>query len=410
MKRLFKLLKNNVFTSLKHKNFRYFWFGQCISVIGTWTQRTAEVWLVYSLTKSPFLLGLVGVFQFGPTMLGSLFAGVIVDRFPKRKIIILTQLIFMLQSLILSILIFTGTVKYIHIIFLALMFGLAQSLDMPARQSFVVELVGKEDLMNGISLNSTVINLAKVVGPSIAGIIIVKYGIFTCYLINTLSFIPVIYGLYKITAKGTSAINKNSSVFKEIKDGLSYILKDGKLLFTCSMMLIVCTFSANSEVIIPVFSSYVFHGGAKKYSSLLSCLGMGALIGAIFMATRSKRGPKKSILIFDALLISVAQILTYFIRNYYVIGLLIVSIGFFYLTFLNMSNSTLQVNSSNEYRGRVMSIYSLLNAGTTPIGNCFSGAVMENIGNDTGFMICGLFTLIPTLLLLTTLKFRKAHR
>ena len=399
--------KYGLFTSLRHKNFRYFWSGQCISLLGTWTQRTAEAWLVYNITKSPFLLGLLGVFQFGPMLLFSLFAGVLVDRFPKRKLLIFTQTIFMLHSLVLFFLVWTGTVRYWHIIILALFFGFAQTLDMPARQSFFVELVGKKCLMNAISLNSTIVNLAKIVGPSFAGVVMVKFGITACFFVNSVSFIPVIYGLYKITISGSGVHKVNGSVIKEIKEGITYILSNDSLIFTCIIMLIVCTFSANSEVIIPVFTSSVLHGGAKEYTFLLSALGLGAFIGAIFMAARSKRGVKSYILIGDAIFVSIAQILNYFFKQYYVLTLLIMSIGFFYLTFLNMSNATLQVNSTNEFRGRVMSVYSLFNAGTTPIGNSFSGAVMEYLGNDMGYLMCGLFTLIPTIVLLIYWKARK---
>lgn len=392
--------KHNIFAALNHKNFRYFWSGQCISLIGTWTQRTAQAWLVYNLTKSPFLLGLLGVFQFGPTMLFSLFAGVLVDMFPKRRLLILTQIIFMIQSFILSILVWTGSVKYWHIALLALVFGFAQTLDMPTRQSFVVELVGKEDLMNGISLNSTVINLAKIIGPSFAGIIMLKLGVAACFFINSVSFLPVIYGLYKINVNTVNSNKINGNILKEIKDGVLYIFNDNTLKFTCIIMIIFCTFSANSEVIIPVFASGVLHGGAKEYSFLLSALGIGALTGAIFMAARSKRGPNKYILIGDAIFISFAQILTYFFKQFYIIALIIIFIGFFYLTFLNMANSTLQVNSTNEFRGRVMSVYSLFNVGAAPIGNFFSGAVMEHLGNNMGYLICGLVTLILTIVLM----------
>lgn len=406
MDSLINTLKYDLFTSLKHKNFRYFMSGQCISLLGTWTQRTAQAWLVYSITKSPFLLGLIGAFQFGPQMLFSLFAGVIVDRFPKRQLLIFTQIVFMIQSLILAVLVLSGTVKYWHIIILALVFGFGQTLDLPARQAFSVELVGKEDLMNAISMNSTIVNLAKIIGPSLAGIIMLKLGVATCFFINSISFLPVIYGLYKITANTCSSNKVHGNMLTEIKEGILYILNDDSLKFTCIIMFIVCTFSANAEVIIPVFTTGSLHGSAKEYSFLLSALGIGAFIAALFMAGRSKKGPKNYILIGGAIFVSIAQILTYFLKQYYILTLLIMLIGFFYLTFLNMSNSTLQINSSNEFRGRVMSVYSLLNVGTTPIGNCFSGVVMEFLGDDSGFFICGLVTLIFTIALLIWRKFK----
>lgn len=408
MKLMTKL--STVFSSLKYKNFRYFWTGQCISLMGTWIQRTAQAWLVYSITKSAFLLGLLGVFQFGPVLLLSLFAGVFIDRFSKKRLLILTQIIFMIQSLILACLVWLNIVRYWQIAILALIFGFAQTLDLPVRQSFYVELVGKDDLMNAISLNSTIINLAKVVGPSIAGILLVKFGAAACFFINGISFIPVIFGLYKIKAQNNISKRNHENVLKEITDSLQYIIGKDVLKFTVILMVIVCIFSANSEVIIPVFTSETLKMGAKEYSFLLSAFGVGAFCGAIFMASRSKHGLSNSILIGDSILISIAQIFTYFFKQYYFSAILIGFIGFFYLTFLNMSNSTLQMNITNDYRGRVMSVYALITSGSAPIGNSFAGYIMERSGADMGYFMCGLFTLVLVIILLLVWKVNSKDR
>ncbi|HBE79624.1 MAG TPA: MFS transporter, partial [Firmicutes bacterium] len=166
----------NSFSALKHRNFRYFWFGQCISLLGTWVQRTAQLWLVYSLTRSPFLLGILGVFQFGPMLLFSIFAGPLVDRFSKKRLLIITQSILMIQAFILAALIWTGHVRYWHILVLAMIMGFVNTIDMPTRQSFIIEMVGKEDLLSGVALNSAIVNLAKIVGPAISGIAIASLG------------------------------------------------------------------------------------------------------------------------------------------------------------------------------------------------------------------------------------------
>lgn len=402
MKPVIKL--GNTFSSLKHKNFRYFWAGQCVSLMGTWVQRTAQAWLVYSITKSPLLLGLLGVFQFGPVFLFSLFVGVFVDRFSKKKMLIITQVVFMVQSLILSYLVWIHAAKYWHIALLATIFGFAQTLDMPVRQSFFVELVGKEDLMNAISLNSTITNLAKIIGPSVAGILMVKLGVTACFFINGISFIPVICGLCQIKVQINISKRNNQNVLKEIKDGIQYILENDDLKFTVMLMIIVCVFSSNSEVIIPVLTSEVLKMGARQYSFLLSALGFGALCGAIFMASRSRHGLNKTILIADSILISLAQILAYFFRQYYIIAVIIAFIGLFFMTFLNMANSTLQMNVNNNYRGRVMSVYTLIVSGSAPIGNSFAGAVMEKTSADMGYLMCGLVTLVLSVCLLLFLK------
>jgi MFS family permease len=210
--------------------------------MGTFTQRTAQAWLVYSLTKSPFLLGLLGVFQFGPTFLFSIFAGALVDRFPKRKIIICSQLVFAVQALTITILAYSGHIKYWHILILALIYGCVQTVEMPSRQSFFVDLVGKEDLINSISLNSTIVNLARIIGPAVAGIIIVKTSIEFCFLLNTLSFIPVLYGLFMIKVNGISKTNTDSNLLNDIKHGIRYIKinKPLKNTFIINILKLIC--------------------------------------------------------------------------------------------------------------------------------------------------------------------------
>ena len=310
----------------------------------------------------------------------------------------------MIQSLILSYLVWINAVRYWHIALLAIIFGFAQTLDMPVRQSFFVELVGKEDLMNAISLNSTISNLAKIIGPSVAGILMVKLGDTACFFINGISFIPVIFGLCQIKAKINISKRNHQKVLKEIKDGIHYIIENNDLKFTVILMAAVCIFSANSEVIIPVITSEVLKMGAREYSFLLSAFGLGALCGAVFMASRSRHGLNKAILIADSILISIAQILTYFLSQLYILAFIIMLMGFFYMTFLNMSNSTLQINVNNDYRGRVMSVYALIVSGSAPLGNSFAGAVMEKAGAGMGYFMCGLVTLVLAVSLLIFTK------
>lgn len=400
---------SGLFSSLRHKNFRYFWFGQCISLMGTWVQRTAQAWLVYQMTNSPFLLGVLGVFQFAPVMVLSLFAGVIVDRYPKKKLLYLTQGLFMFQALAMTVLVWSGHIQYWHILVLSLLFGCAQAIDMPARQSFFIDLVGKEDLMNAISLNSTIVNIAKVIGPAAAGAIMVKLGATSCFLINTLSFIAVLYGLFLIKVDYVPVKKEKVNMIKNIKDGLVYIRKSEVLTTTVLVMAVVCTFAMNTDIIIPVFAKTVLGKGASGYSILLSAVGLGSLFGAIFMAWRSKKGPSMALLFADAILVSVSHILAGFTDNYYLSMLWMICIGFFILSFLNMANSALQINSTGEYRGRVMSVYTLLNVGSTPIGNIYAGDIMQYFGANMGFFMCGIITLIPTAILILIIKLKRNH-
>ncbi len=357
-------------------------------------QRAAQTWLVYDVTKSPMLVGIVGVCQFMPMLLFSLFAGVLADRFSKKKILIFTQLVFMLQAIIMTVLTFTGQIQYWHILVLSAVFGLTQTLDMPARQSFFIDLVGTENLTNAISLNSTIVNLARIVGPAVSGILMIKYGIVFCFFTNAVSFIPVIVGIIMIKVPESSSRVRGTHMLADVLDGLRYIKKSETLILNVIMMAVVCTFAMNTDVIIPVFAKEVLGRGVNGYTLLLSMAGLGAFLGAIMMAYISKSGVKKSLLLFSGAATAVLQIVTVCSARYSVASLLILAVGFCNLVFINTANSIFQLNSSNEYRGRVMSVYSFLNLGSTPVGNFLSGAVMENVGGDSGFVFCGSVTLL----------------
>ena len=382
------------FRSLKYKNFRYFWIGQCVSLTGTWMQRTAQVWLVYSLTNSPFLVGILGVCQFMPMLLFSLFAGVIVDRFPKKHILLVTQSLFMLQALIMTFLTFTGKIQYWHVFILSAFYGITQTIDMPARQSFFFELVGKEDIMNAISLNSTIVNLAKIVGPAVSGAVMIAFGPVICFFSNALSYIAVIGGILMIQVEPHVVRKAGRNIFKEAVEGIRYIKKSEILSINVIVMAVVCTFAMNNDVLIPVFANVALGRGASGYTTLLAAAGAGAFIGAILMAFISKYGLRKNLLIIDALATAVLQIVMLFTRQYFVCMILLAMVGFVNLGFINTANSIFQIYSSDEFRGRVMSVYSFLAQGSTPIGNFFAGTVMQHLGGGTGFFYCGAATLL----------------
>ncbi len=397
---------NTTFASLKYRNFRYFWFGQCISLTGTWIQRTAEVWLVYTLTKSPLLVGVLGVCQFIPMLLFSLFAGVFVDRYPKKKILLLTQTVFMSLAFILTGLTYFHVIRYWHVFILCAIFGLTQTVDMPARQSFFIEMVGRKDLMNAISLNSTIVNLAKIVGPAISGILMVRFGPVLCFLLDGLSYIAVLLGLLMISTADLVVQRQHRNVLSEIQEGIRYIKKNETLVYNVIAMAIVCTFAMNNDVIIPVFAKTALGKGADGYTALMSAAGIGSLCAALVMANISKKGIRKQLLIIDGLGTSLLLVSAGFTRVYWISLLLVAAIGFSNLVFINTANSIFQLNSTDEYRGRVMSVYAFLNQGSTPVGNFFAGTVMEHLGGGAGFAACGL----TTLLLMLPLTFKRGKR
>ncbi len=397
-----KLDYQNPFTSLKHKNFRYYWIGMCVSLIGTWMQNIAQPWLAYSLTKSAFLLSLIGTLQFTPVLLFSLFAGIIIDKYSKKKILILTQSFSMFITLILAFLVLTKQIQYWHILVTSTALGFVNTLDMPTRQSFVIELVGKEDLINAVALNSSVFNLARVIGPAAAGIIMGYIGMSACFFINSISFGAVIISLLFIKSiEKPETSNRSVKVIANIKDGLKYIHRKEIILNTILTVAIIGTFAMNLNVLVPVFAKELLHKQEAGFGFLMSFMGIGSFIGAMLVAALGKSGPNRFarfVLNVVPFINAIFLMLTGFSRSYFLTGLLLAFTGLSFVSFSSTANSTIQINSADEYRGRVMSVYSLVFAGSTPVGNLYAGTISQNFGSNIGFIACGgiiIVLLIP---------------
>ena len=393
------------YPALTQRNFRYYWFGQCISLIGTWMQATAQQWLVYSLTKSALLLGLLGIAQYGPVMLLSLVAGVFVDRYPKKRLLIFTQVSLMLQAFALAFLVWTEQATYWHVLILAIFFGLANTLDQPVRQAFLPELVERKHLRSAIGLNSAVFNVARMIGPALASLLMVKYGAGPLFFINGVSFIPVIIGIYLINAKPFENKNIQKKVFAEIIEGLIYIKQSSTLFSVILSMLAVGTFVINFNIITPLYADEVLNAGINGYGILSSATGAGSLVGALLMASWSKGTPKLSFLFGSGFIVSALLILLEPIHTLVLAVVIFAAIGFFNILFLTTANSMIQLNTSDQFRGRVMSVYSFAFLGTTPIGNLFAGTVMEKLGASAGISICGaMSTLLIALIIINTMN------
>jgi predicted MFS family arabinose efflux permease len=387
---------SNPFAALRHKSFRLYWLGMCVSLIGTWMQNVAEPWLAYSLTGSPLLLSLVGMLQFLPMLFFSLFAGVIIDRFPKKILLICTQTGALLVTLSLSILIWSGSIQYWHLLVAATVLGLVNTLDMPLRQAFVIEMVGKEDLMNAIALNSSVFNVARVLGPAVAGVLMSTVGIAVCYAINAASFLAVIVSLFFIRPRPVARNESvNGGMLKSIREGLKYIRANRLLLKTLGLVLIVGTFAMNFNVLVPVFSKAVLGQEETGYGLLMSFVGIGSFTGAMLVAAMCKKGPRQTVLNVFPLLIGALLVLTGLTGAYALTALGLAAAGFCFVSFTSTANTTLQLNTPDEYRGRVMSVYAWVFGGSTPAGNLFSGTVAEHAGPALGFIACGAMILLP---------------
>lgn len=398
---------NRHFHALTHRNYRYLWLGQCVSLIGTWMQNIGQSWLVLTITGSPLKLGFVAACQFLPILLFSLFAGIVVDKFPKKNILLVTQTVSMILAFTLATLVLTDTVKYGYIIVLAILLGLNNTLDMPTRQAFNIEIVGKEDLMNAIALNSTTFNMARIVGPSIGAVMMAWLGAGWCFLLNGVSFLAVLYGLFQIQA--APYVRKKTSrdgIMKEIKDGIIYIARDPLLAQTVLLVTVIGTLAFNFNILIPVFTKNVLHLGETTYGTLMSCLGVGSFAGALTMSFRSKQGPSLKISIIASLVVAVCLILNGLCTSVWVCGALLALTGFFNIMFATNSNSNLQMHAKEEYRARVMSVYSLVFAGSTPIGSLFAGYIADRFGANGAFVGCGVMTGILCLIIIW--NYRKA--
>lgn len=384
-----KIIDKN-FHALTNPNYRYFWLGQCISLIGTWMQSIGQTWLVYSLTNSPMLLGILGAMQYLPVTFLTLFAGVWIDRFPKKFILMATQSISMLLALTLAALAFTHSVKYEYVLILAVLLGVTNAVDMPARQSFMIEIAGREDLMNAIALNSVTFNLAKILGPSIGAVLLASMGAGWCFLINGLSFIAVIYGLFHIDVKPFVRPKATTNIIKEIMDGLRYIYKSKILFQTVLLILVIGIFGFNYNILIPVFVKNVLHQDASAFGVLMAALGIGSVFGALNASRKGNSRSSMKIMLICSLIIGSFLFLNGFSTLYAVTIIILLVTGAASIFFSTNANSTLQLNSTNEYRGRVMSVYSLVFAGATPIGSLFAGAAISGIGISGTFLLSGI--------------------
>ncbi|WDU82144.1 MFS transporter [Caloramator sp. Dgby_cultured_2] len=388
-------LLREYFPAFTHRNYRLFWTGQAISLIGTWMQNAALNWLVYSMTRDGFLSGLMTAVQFTPLFAFSLFAGLVIERFPKRKILIFTQSMLLLFALILYILLYFNKLSYPIILLIMFFIGSVQALDNPTRQSFVVELVeGKEHLLNAIGLNSAAFNAARLVGPAVAGKVMADFGAKWCFLFNALSFLAVLIGLLMMRMKDASARKEIKDPLKDIKEGLRFIRSNPKLLYTIISLVIIPTFCMNFNVLVPIYTRDYLMMKEKAYGILLSSLGLGALVGAVLVAVKGKKERALYYQLIGSFGLSIFLILLGIVKSYNLAIIVLVFLGFFMISFNTTSNSILQYNAPDEMRGRIMSVYSLVFGGLTPIGSLYSGTLAKYIGPQNAFIVSGIIGLL----------------
>jgi MFS family permease len=372
------------FRALRHRNYRLFYTGQSISLSGTWMQTIAQAWLVLQITDSKVALGTVTMLQFLPITIFVLFAGVIADRVPKRNFLVGTQLLAMVQALTLAALVWSGYVQLWHVYALALVLGLANAFDQPVRQSFIIEMVGREDLMNAVALNSGMFNGARLIGPAIGGFVIAAVGLKAAFLLNGLSFIPVIAGLLMMdTSKLHSAPRKNGRMdpIGELREGLSYAFRTPSALLIVILVAIIGTFGYNFTVVLPLVTRFVLDSGEVALGFMTGAVGLGALIAALSLASRAtvtRRMLFAGGVAFGVLLAGVALSQWLWLT----LGILLF-LGIANTAFASTANTSLQLTTPDHLRGRVMGLYMLLFAGSTPIGGYLTGVLAERFGVST---------------------------
>jgi MFS family permease len=375
--------------ALVHRDFRLFLSGQLISLIGTWMQTVAQAWLVLELTSSPFRLGLIGALQFGPMLCFSFLSGAIADRLPKRRVLIATQTALMVQAILLSILTWTGQVRYWHVTVLAACYGLAFTLDMPTRQAFIVEMVSKEDLPNAIALNSAMFNGARMVGPAVAGLLVDRYGVGPAFALNGLSFVAVIFALAAMRAEGLPGASQGTTVRAEIAAGLRYAFSTPLITLTLGLLLAVSLFCMNHNVLVPLLARDVLHEGAHGFGLLMAALGTGALVGALALATLVTGRPSLSLIFCAAGGAAGLTLLLAGIRHFEAALVLLTLVGLVQIVFMACCNTTLQLVVPDRMRGRIMSLYGFVLAGVTPLGSLLVGTIAEWFGTSMAYALGG---------------------
>lgn len=384
------------FRSLRHKNFRLFFSGQIISLVGTWVHNTALSWLVYSLTFDPLTLGTVSFIGAVPVLLLSVVAGTVADEYPKRRILILAQAISAFLAFVLAILLWTDNVSLIAVYAINFFFGIANAFEMPTRQSFVVEMVGREDLSNAVALNSAVFNGARLIGPALGAAIMASATIAFCFLFNGVSFLAVILSLALMRFEKQPVLRASSRRFLAMKEGVGFLMAVPQ--FRALMILVVAMtlFGWSYTVNLPVVADRILGGGAETYAALLSANGIGALFAALTQAAFAHRLDPRRMVFTGITVFFLALAAIPFSQDHWLTYSLMVVTGWGIITFFITANTYLQHRVTDEMRGRVMGIYTLSFAGLFPFGSLFAGYLASQLNVEWAFWINAVLLAVTT--------------
>ncbi len=393
-----RLADSDGMSPFRHRNYRLFFGGQAVSLVGTWMQQVAQAWLVLELTHDPIWLGVVAAAQFIPVMVLGLFAGVAADALPKRRVLIWTQTTMMILAAILSVLVISGVVQVWMILLLAFLLGIANAVDMPVRQSFAIELVGRDEIGSAVALNSAMFNGARVIGPAVAGLTIAAFGVGPAFALNALSFLAVIVGLRMMDERELHLTNRIArpesahAVVQNLAEGLRYVRQTQVVLLAVVVVGSVATVGMNFNVLIPAFAQEDLASGAAGYGFLMAASGVGSLLAAMRLVFGGRPRPVR--LATGALILGAASLALAVTRVFPVALGLMVLVGFGSILMAATGNTTIQLAVPDHLRGRVMSVYTTVFSASVPIGGLAMGAVASAFGVTVAIALGGVLTLV----------------
>jgi len=381
-----------VFRAMRHRNFRLFVSGQIVSLVGTWMQMVAQNWLVYRLTHSEWLLGATGFCQHLPVFLLAPLGGLAADRCSRHRLVMLTQTLSMVQALGLALLTLTGQVQVWHVLAVALVLGTINAFDMPGRQSLVIQLTGKEDLLNAIALNSAIFNAARVVGPAVAGVLVASLGEGICFLLNSVSFLAVLGGLLAMRLPAFEPRPQKAALAYLI-DGFRYAQRTRLLRVLLGLVAAVTVSSMPALVLMPFFADAIFHRGSQGLGFLMGAMGTGAVVGTLVLAKRPRATGLAEVIFVSALGVGLGYVLFALSPSFYLSLAIVPIIGFSVMRHNTAVNTVIQVFIPDEYRGRIMALYAMMVVGVGPFGSLAAGALAARFGARLTVMLGGLLCL-----------------
>jgi len=388
------LRRYRLLRAFQHRNYRLFFSGQFISVCGTWMQTVAQSWLVYRLTGSALLLGLVGFCSQFPVLMLSPVTGAVADRYDRRRLIVATQIASMLLALVLAVLTLSGRIRVWHLPVLASLLGVVNALDVPARQAFVVEMVGKEDLLNAIALNSSMFNSARILGPSIGGVLVATIGEGWCFLANSMSYIAVIVGLLLMRLEARPCPPTSEPLSVRVAAGFHYVWQARPIRMLMLLLGLVSLLGMPYAVLMPIFAATILHGAPRALGVLMGAAGIGALSGALTLASRRGVCGLERWIAFSTAGFGASLILFASSRTFWLSAALLVPVGFGMIGQVASSNTLIQMVVPDALRGRVMSVYSMMLIGMAPFGSLLAGLTAQHLGAPWTVALCGCVCLV----------------